>query len=259
MTDDGLRTGALLVGGCAAGYAIARWLVAPRAVHASTSTSPMPAQPAMKPIDPYPLDEPVSSPAQVEDIARLPREFDPIFERYRGAIPIEYLRALSMRESGMNSDDRRGPAWGLMQVVEVVRRDYNKAHGTQYTREHLLDPAVSVAMCCWVLRTIISQYQKLSDVPNLRADWNNPRFVELVTYGWNAGFSSAKRGGGVGSVVRYLKARGQTDLTIDDVHGAAAAAGASRHLQNAAKVKWCKSVARLYERERTPGGVDVER
>ncbi len=66
-------------------------------------------------------------------------------------------------------------------------------------------------------------------------------------YGWNAGFSAA---GGVIKVVRYLKARGVTDITIDLVFKHARAAGAVRHLSNAAKLRWCKSVVRLYEQER---------
>ena len=206
---------------------------------------------------------PVTSPSQVEAPATRPastpegdpafdhrpsRRFDRIFEMYRGSIPIEFLRALATRESGLNPDEAKGPAWGLMQIVEVVRKDYNERHGTTYTRRDLLDPAVNVAMACWLLRFIIAQYAKHhGDVANLRADWDNPHFARLLVYGWNAGFSSS---GGVIRVVRYLKARGHTDITIDLVHKHARAAGASRHLSNPKKVAWCKSVVRLYERER---------
>jgi hypothetical protein len=198
-----------------------------------------------------PLDEPVSSPSQVDAppaAGSLSRQFDPVFDQYRGAIPIEYLRALAKRESGMKPGERKGPAWGLMQVIEVVRTDFNEAHGTRYTRTDLLDPAVSVAMCCWVLRFIIANYQRNHpNVPNLRADWDNPRFVELLTFGWNAGFSEKA---GVGHVVSYLEKLGATDIDIDQVHDHARLAKASRHLSNDAKVRWCKSVVALYQRER---------
>jgi hypothetical protein len=50
-------------------------------------------------------------------------------------------------------------------------------------------------------------------------------------------------------VVRYLEARGTTDITIDLVHQYARAAGASRHLSRADKVAWSKSVVALYQRE----------
>jgi hypothetical protein len=213
-------------------------------------------------------ERPVTSPAQVADAAppgsggsaakrdeddratsrRPSRRFDRIFDMYRESIPIEFLRALARRESDLNPEERTGPAWGLMQVVEVVRKDFNQAHGTRYTRQDLLDPAINVAIACWLLRFIIAQYAKHQDgVPNLRADWNNPRFVALVVAGWNAGFSAS---GGVLKVVRHLKARGITDITIDLVFQHARAAGAVRHLSNAAKLRWCKSVVRLYEHDR---------
>jgi hypothetical protein len=216
-------------------------------------TSPDQVDQPPAPID-VPVDAPVTSPSQVDQPASTARDelpshrFDPVFEQYRGGIPIAYLRALSQRESGMNPDDAKGPAWGLMQIVEVVRKDYNRVHGTHYARKDLLDPRVNVAMCCWVLQTIIGLFSRYHpDVPNLVADWDNPRFVELLTFSWNAGFSAK---GGVIRVVGYLKSRGVTDVTIDLVHQYAHAAGAVRHLSNPKKVAWCKSVARLYERER---------
>ncbi len=184
-----------------------------------------------------------------EAMSRRPsRRFDRIFDMYRESIPVEFLRALAKRESNLNPEERSGPAWGLMQIVEVVRTDYNRAHGTRYTRRDLLDPAINVAIACWLLRFIITQYAKHQDgVPNLRADWNNPHFVALVVAGWNAGFSAS---GGVLKVVRHLKARGLTDITIELVFQHARAAGAVRHLSNAAKLRWCRSVVRLYEHER---------
>ncbi len=204
---------------------------------------------------------PVTSPGQVvatapaadrdDDIGaasrRPSRRFDRIFDMYRDSIPIEFLRALAKRESNLNPEESKGPAWGLMQIVEVVRKDYNQAHGTRYTRRDLLDPAINVAIACWLLRFIIAQYANHQDgVPNLRADWSNPRFAELVVYGWNAGFSAS---GGVLKVVRYLKERGVTDITIDVVFKHAREAGAVRHVSNATKLRWCKSVVRLYEQE----------
>ncbi|MCB9507854.1 MAG: transglycosylase SLT domain-containing protein [Kofleriaceae bacterium] len=204
---------------------------------------------------------PVSSPSQVDGSTAsaepadaggsghgLPVRFDPVFETYRGAIPIEYLRALVSRESDFDPSAKTGHAIGLMQIVPVVLADYNKRHGTTYTSEHLLDPSINVAIGCELLRLIIRGYaRRHPHIPNLQADWDNPRFVELLTFGWNAGFSEA---GGVGRVARYLEHHGITDLTIDLVSRTARTAGASKHLSNAAKVRWCKGVAALYQRER---------
>jgi hypothetical protein len=135
-----------------------------------------------------------------------------------------------------------------MQIVPVVLDDYNKRHGTTYRGEHLTNPLTNVAIGCELLRIIIDSYRKNHPrIRALQADWNNPAFVELLTFGWNAGFSEA---GGVGRVARYLEKLGATDITMDQVAAHAKLAGASKHLSNPAKVAWCKSVAALYLRER---------
>lgn len=176
------------------------------------------------------------------------RRFDPVFDRYRGSIPLSYVRALVERESDGRSSVRTGSAVGLMQIVPVVLADYNKRHGTAYQTEHLVDPSTNVAIGCELLRMIANGYRKNHPrIPNLQPDWSNPRFVELLTFGWNAGFSEA---GGVGRVARYLEKLGAVDVTIDLITAHAKLAGASKHLSNPAKVAWCKSVAALYQRER---------
>jgi hypothetical protein len=157
------------------------------------------------------------------------------------------LRALALRESSMNPRSSSGPAWGLLQVIEVVRLDHNQRAGTNYTRQDLLDPVVNVTIVASALATIIRSYaEKHPRISNLRADWRNPRFIELLTFGWNAGWSER---GGVGRVSTYLEQRGALVQTIDTIHQASRAAGASPHLSNAAKVAWSKSVAAQYFRE----------
>jgi hypothetical protein len=260
-TTDPIVTGALFVGGGVAAYLGGRWLagrLSPRQAAAPAAPVTLSAPAVVPPSAPDATADaaPVSSPSQVDkELAptppsrvALPRHFDPLLERHRGDIPIEYLRALAMRESGMDPNARSGSAWGLLQIIEVVRMDYNKAHRTRYTRGQLLDPEINVSIATWLVRLIVESYRRNhSDVPNLRRDWNNPRFAELVTCGWNAGWTEA---GGVGRVVGWLKAKGARDIDLDLVHEHARDAGASKHLRNAAKVSWCKSVVALYQRER---------
>ena len=234
--DTWIRTGALLAGLGVAGYYGARWLTAAPPAAATLPPSRPTAEPRPKAaISAAPrhlpiIDVgPVTSPDQVEAPAAgsLPRHFDPIFERHRGSIPIEFIRALAMRESGMNPSARDTAAWGLLQIVEVVRQAFNQAHGTRHARAQLLDPEVNVPIAAWLLQRIVDGYQRHhADVANLRTDWRNPRFVELVVFGWNAGMSEAA---GVGRVVEYLKRRGHRAIDLDLVHEHAQAAGASRH------------------------------
>lgn len=211
---------------------------------------------------PHPNAGPITSPSQVVLSPRPSvtpggkfatssrvRRFDAVFERYRGSVPLAFVRALVERESDGRPDVRAGRAIGLMQIVPVVLADYNKRHGTAYQSAQLVDPATNVAIGCELLRLIANSYRKNHPhIPNLQPDWNNPRFVELLTFGWNAGFSEAS---GVGRVVRYLERLGAIDITLDQVTAHARLAGASKHLSNPAKVAWCKSVVALYLRELT--------
>jgi hypothetical protein len=175
------------------------------------------------------------------------RRFDSMFAEHGRGLPVAYLRALAKRESNMDPFDTVDPAWGLLQVIEVVRLDYNRRHGTTHSRRDLLDPVTNITIVAEALRRIIDSYRRNHPtVPNLQEDFDNPRFVELLTFGWNAGYSERA---GVGRVAKYLEARGITDLTIDTVHASAVAAKASRHLRRADKVAWCKSVRALFQRE----------
>ena len=211
----------------------------------------MPATTVVAPIETRPAT-PASTPTilPIAQFATSPRvrRFDAVFERYRGGIPIEYVRALVERESSGQPSVRAGTAIGLMQIVPVVLHDFNKRHGTTYRSEQLADPATNVAIGCELLRIVIESYRTNHPrIRTLQADWNNPQFVELLTFGWNAGFSEA---GGVGRVARYLEGLGAIDITIEQVAAHAKLAGASKHLSNAAKVAWCTSVVALYLRER---------
>ena len=69
--------------------------------------------------------------------AAVSRRFDPLFRKYGRGLPVAYLRSLAKRESNLNPNESDGPAWGLLQVVEVVRRDFNERHGTSYARRDL--------------------------------------------------------------------------------------------------------------------------
>ena len=123
------------------------------------------------------------------------------------------MRALSKRESNQDPGDTRGPAWGLMQVVEVVRNSWNKRKpGEALSRPDLLDPVTNVRVASDLLNRIVIAYGKHPD-KNMQEDWSNPAFVQLVTAGWNSGYSES---GGVGRVARYLEAN-QIPVTHDNV------------------------------------------
>jgi soluble lytic murein transglycosylase-like protein len=173
----------------------------------------------------------------------LSTQFDPLFRKYGGPIPVAFLRALAQRESGMNPNANAGKAaaQGLLQIVSVARDSFNQRYGTSYTRDDTLNPEVNVRIATDLLKRIIAAYEKHPS-SNLKADWSNPAFVQLVTAGWNAGYSE---GGGVGKVASYLEQR-RIPVTPASVYANAAAAGAVSTLSDAARAKWHKSVVDLY-------------
>lgn len=176
----------------------------------------------------------------------LSTQYDPLFRRYQGRLPVAFLRALAQRESGMNPSSvmpgTPNAARGLLQVVGVVRQGYNEKHGTDYTPDDLLDPAVNVRLATDLLNRIVGYYQAY-DAPNLKENWANPEFVKLVVAGWNAGYS---KGGGVQKVVAYLQSKG-VPVTHDAVFAHAGAAGAVKYLQDPKRRAWQRSVADLFQ------------
>ena len=185
--------------------------------------------------------EPAREPGPSASASRpLSRRYDADLTAYGQGLPLPYLRALAARESGLRADDPKG----LINVVPVVREDYNARHGTRYQARDLTNPAVNITIAADTLRRIIDSYARNHPhVPNLHEDWDNRAFVELLTFGWNAGYSEKA---GVGRVVRYLEEHGHTDITLGDVAKNAYVAGASHWL-------WAhpKKVALVARRRRT--------
>lgn len=171
--------------------------------------------------------------------------YDGIFRSFCPGIPVEFMRALAKRESNFNPHDTEGPAWGLMQVVEVVRRDFLKKTGRAAARQDLLDPALNVEIACGVLGRITKNYHRYHP-QTLRVNWRDRRWVELVVAGWNAGYSEKA---GVGYVVGEMEKRGAraADVTIDTMARAASSLPrAAEFLSMPHRLRWWRSVADAY-------------
>ena len=144
----------------------------------------------------------------------LSRKYDRWFQRYgeRCGLPVAFLRALAYGESRLNPDlvHHRSRATGLLQITWVVVSDINQRLGLNHSLRDMLDPETNILYATRTLCVVKTVYERHADVPNLRIDWRNPRFVELFVMGWNSGYSDA---GGVGRVVSYLKRTGNVPAT----------------------------------------------
>jgi soluble lytic murein transglycosylase-like protein len=187
----------------------------------------------------------------------IPRTFDAIFTAHGQGFPIAYLRSLAWHESRLKPRTRAktSSATGLLQIIDVVRADHNRLHGTAYTRDDLTDPVVNVTVGAAALRRIATSLTRNHpNIPNLAEDWNNYRWAELITAGWNAGWSERA---GLGRVARYLEDRGIRNVTVELVVQHAVAAGATSHL-NAKRLPWWKAVARHYSAERARDATEID-
>lgn len=141
----------------------------------------------------------------------LPRTYDAIFNRYRGEMPVEFLRALARGESNFQPGlvhEAGSKARGLLQVTTVVLDGYNRAHvDAPVTADELLDPDANVRVACWHLLGVVRSYAA-SGLPDLEPNWSSPRWVLLLILGWNAGHSRAS---GVQYMVAWLHASRRTD------------------------------------------------
>ena len=172
--------------------------------------------------------------------------WDPVIQRFAGNVPVAFIRALVHGESGGDSqkENRVSHAAGLLQITEIVRKDWNASHpDAPVSRSALIDPEINVRIGAALLNRIVQTYRRH---PTLKADWSSRRYPELVALGWNAGYSDR---GGVGLAATELEAAGARpdDVTVDSV--ARVAGGlpqASRFVSLPERVAYAKAVADLY-------------
>lgn len=228
--------------------ALAAGNAAAAAVRARTPAGPAAiAAPAPPPAPPSSAPPVAPAPAGPRPERGLTRRFDELFARHGRGLPVPFLRALADAESSMNPRDRLG----LINVVPKALADVNeRLSATRFTAQDMRDPAKNITVAATLLRAIIDSYRRHHPgVANLAEDWNNPRFVELLVAGWNAGYSERA---GVGRVVRYLAAQPAfrpDGVTVDDVWQAAVRARAADTLSNPRKLAFARSVAAAYLRE----------
>ena len=185
--------------------------------------------------------------------ASAPSSFDEIYRAECPGVPIEYLRALAKRESDTNAAERKGSAWGLLQVHTSLLADYNEVNGTTYTSEDRLDPRINVRIACWLLYRIRTLYGRWhpKTFPGGRFDWTNRAHVEIMTLAWNAGWSNSR---GVGAVISWLETRRRPVTLETIIEAAPGVPNVTELLSRTNKIPWVRSVADLYFRARKFAG-----
>jgi len=174
----------------------------------ATPIGPVASTPTPSPVG----AEPASSTTPAPSGKQLPRTFDAIINRFRGVVPIEYVRALIMAESGYNPHDENATstARGLLQITPVVLEDWNKAHPTQTaTADDLFDPTVNLRMGLDLLGRIVTKFATAHPATMAPA-FSIPRYIEVLSEAWNIGAN------GIAFIVGKLEAAG-LDVTLTNV------------------------------------------
>lgn len=163
-------------------------------------------------------------------------QYDSIIERYRGAIPLAFVKSVIYYESSFNPNNRTGSYIGLMQLGPSVREDYG------ISEADCLNPEINIRVGCAKLNTIVKAYSRSS---NMRPDWSSVDYAALVYLGYNAGSSASA---GVQYVTDIL-GRLAIKPTPDTVYAAVIAGqapNATSQLRNRAKIDYSKKVAYGY-------------
>ncbi len=162
-----------------------------------------------------------------------------VFARYAGVVPENYLRVLAYKESGFRPDvvHPQSKATGLFQITNTALSSFNQRNATSLQLPQLVDPDINTQVASQHLAGVINVYKKYRA---LQPDWNNRRWLELLTLGWNAGHNA------VAQIVGRMEATGLPvdRINVDTVSQAAAAIGGkAKYVGDSARVAWSKSVA----------------
>ena len=168
------------------------------------------------------------------------KQYDDLFARHAGQLPVAYLRALAWYESGLNprAVHPKGSATGLFQVTKIALDDFNKRNGTRHTLANLGDPELSTKVATSHINHILALY---GAVRSLKPDWQNRRFVELLTLGWNGGHNAVLK------LVRTLEGQGiPADRITADTVSQLAGKLKIPYLSDPQRAAWARRVAAAY-------------
>ncbi len=171
-----------------------------------------------------------------------------LVEKYAGDIPPAYLLTLLHYESGGRPDCvmKTSHATGLFQITWAALADYNREAGTHFELEAMKDPELNTVIAVRTLHRIMKSYEKNHPESIGAPDWSSPRYLGLLTLGWNAGYSEAS---GVGYVVSAMEKAGvpKDKITATNVRLAAdKLKTAGKHLREKDRVDWVRRLVMAF-------------
>lgn len=167
-------------------------------------------------------------------------KFDNVFNKFRGSIPLDYLKAHAYSVSKMNPKKSGGNSAGLFMISKGALRVFNNKFNKNYKAEELSNPALNTQIATWILHKIISYYDKR--YPSLKQNWNNASYVALVAHGYNTGYSEPN---GIGAAVKKIESAGGK-VTLTNVARVSKVIGLGPAKYNSRTIKLAKNITNLF-------------
>ncbi len=180
-------------------------------------------------------------------MAAIPTKFDTIFNKFRGKIPISFLRSLSYLKSSMNTNRSIQNSAGLFMISLPVLKAYDKAFPNQspeggHKATDLSDPILNTKIALWIINRIVKYYAK-NYPKTLSENWNDATYISLIVHGFNTGYTEPK---GIGAAIKKIENEAPKKMTIDNVATISKALGLNKSKYDERKINFAKNVANVY-------------
>jgi hypothetical protein len=173
-----------------------------------------------------------------------PRNFDSTFEKYRGSIPLEYLRALAIVSGGgeFKPNNSSSDAAGLFMISPGALAAYGTSVGRTYRPTDLADIQLSTQVVVWLINNV-KNYFSLNYPKSLGENWEKPNYVAVVTLGFKVGHSE---NGGVGDAAKIIESLYPEKMSVDSIAEVAKLKGHASYIYSPKWTSFAKDVANLY-------------
>jgi hypothetical protein len=173
-----------------------------------------------------------------------PRNYDSTFEKYRGDIPLEYLRALAIvsGDGDFKPNNSTKDSAGMFLISVDTLAAYAKESKRDLKPVDLADVQLSTQVCVWLINKV-RKYYSLHYPKSMGENWKNSEYVALITLGYKVGYSE---NGGLGDAIKVIEALYPEKISIDTVAQVAKERKLATVLYSDKWVQWAKHVTNLY-------------
>jgi len=136
----------------------------------------------------------------------IPNKYDAIFEKYRGTIPLAFLRTLAFSQSNLNTNKSVSNSAGLFMISEPALQAFDKKFPSfmppsPHKFIDLSDPALNTVIAVWIIDNITTYYA--NKYPNsMSKNWNSPVYAAIIAHSFNVGYAEPK---GLGAAIKKFE------------------------------------------------------